>query len=114
MKKTIKIEEKEIHLKTNALQPLKYQKEFKRDFFADAYNIASRKYELEPILYLLWIFAKEASDEIPDSVEEWLAEFENFPIIDYIPTVVELLTLSLLTHKKDEKSEETSKKKKNS
>lgn len=109
MKKTIKVEEKEICLKTNALQPLKYQKEFKRDFFADAYNIASRKYDIEPILYLLWIFAKEASDEIPDSVEEWLAEFEDFPIIDYIPTVVELLTLSLLTHKK---TEEISKKKK--
>ena len=111
MQKTIKADNKEIVLKTNGLTPLIYQRELKRDFFKDAIAIANKKYDAIVISDMLWCFAFTADDSLPP-IEKWLSEFDCFPLLDFIPVVVELLTSALTIKATEKVSEEKTVKKK--
>lgn len=102
MRKTIVADGKEIVLQTNGLVPLLYKKEFKRDFFADVIALENRKLDAEIAYNFIWTFAKIANDNIPD-LWDWAAEFEVFPVLDYIPVITEMVTACISTKKATDK-----------
>lgn len=98
MTKTIKIDGKEIVLKTNGVVPLLYKKEFKRDFFADIMRMGN-DIDVETLFNLVWVFAKIGDSNIPD-LWQWLEGFETIPIMDYAGEIMEMTTACISTDKK--------------
>lgn len=96
MRKTIKIDGKDIALQTNGLVPLIYKKEFKRDFFADVLTMQSKNIDVEVAYNLLWTFAKCGDDTIAD-LWEWAGQFETLPILTLLPTLTEMVTVCITT-----------------
>ncbi|HDR7449715.1 TPA: hypothetical protein QCX35_005948, partial [Bacillus toyonensis] len=48
---------------------------------------------------LTWLFAKTADSSIPDPMT-WLDEFEEFPIEDIMPEIMELVQVTMGAKKK--------------
>lgn len=99
MYKKITVDGKEIPLKTNGLVPFIYKKEFKRDFFSDIMKMQADNIDMEIIYNLIWVFAKIGNKDLPD-LWDWLEEFEEFPITDYINDITEMITSCISTSKK--------------
>jgi len=84
MEKKVIVEGKEIRLKTSGALPRVYRIAFQRDIFKDLNSLAYITDEdlveaetgevLENIAYAM---AKHADPKIPDTVEEWLEQFED-------------------------------------
>lgn len=98
MKKTITVDGREIELQTNALVPILYKKEFKKDFFAVINDLAKGEIDIEELFGLAWVFARVSDKEIP-SMEEWLSGFDEFPILDFSLDLIELATVCITTKK---------------
>ena len=47
-----------------------------------ALSAAIAQYDSDPYYDMLYIMAKEADPDIPDTVEEWLDTFDDFPFLD--------------------------------
>ncbi|MDO4285231.1 MAG: hypothetical protein Q4C60_07815 [Eubacteriales bacterium] len=109
MKKTIEIDGKPVQFKASAAIPRIYRIRFRRDIFGDLGQM-SREMEkskkgdgnidissLEMFENIAYLMAKHADPEIPDSVEEWLDQFETFSIYQVLPEIVELWHLNVET-----------------
>lgn len=115
MERVVKIDNKEIRLKSNAATPIRYKAQFKKDYFADILKLASlgevkgkkqsdsieilAETDFEVFYNLLWIFAKTADNTIPPLVE-WLEGFEELPIFDLLTDIMEIATSSMTVKKK--------------
>lgn len=88
MKKIIEINGEHVELQTNALVPILYKKNFQKDFFAEMANLQELGFEF--LYEMTWIFARIAHPEIPD-FEEWLSQFETFPILDIKEDIIALI-----------------------
>lgn len=113
MEKVIVIDGKEIKFKSNASTPLRYKAQFRKDFFAEIMKLnklntgRKKKDDLSilesmnfDVFYeLAWIFAKTADKSIPPLLE-WLDEFDEFPIMDIIPEIQDLIVHSIQGKKK--------------
>ena len=118
MEKTIEIDGKEVRLKSTGAIPIRYKAQFGRDYFADLmkmYKLAkinTNKKELDDKDYealtlvdfevfynLIWVMAKTADKSIPDPLT-WLDGFEEFPIMEIIPQIQDLIEKNLKTTKK--------------
>lgn len=47
-----------------------------------ALSAAIAQYDSDPYYDMLYIMAKEADPDIPDTVEDWLDTFDDFPFLD--------------------------------
>lgn len=108
MRKTIKIDGKDIALQTNGLVPLIYKKEFKRDFFADVMSMQGKSIDVEAAYNFLWTFAKCADDNI-SSLWEWAGQFETLPILSLLPTITQMITVCITTKENSSKKKKKAK-----
>ena len=106
MEKTLTIDGKEIKLKSHGAIPLLYKQQFGRDFFSEITKMGVNQQEFDltkldtEVFYnLTWLFAKTADKEIPSSPVEWLMTFDEFPLMEVLPDVIEML-MRLLQRKK--------------
>ena len=116
MEKTIMIDGKEIRFKANGATPLRFKAQFKKDYFKEVLKLiplaklSGKKPEEIGVEYLemidfnlfydmAWILAKTADPSIPEPVA-WLEQFEEFPMIDIIPEIQELMASSFSASKK--------------
>ncbi|HHX63229.1 MAG TPA: hypothetical protein GX707_21330 [Epulopiscium sp.] len=108
MEKIIKIGDQEVALKTTGATLLRYKIQFGKDLLTELIKLdgAYKDGELQPdkidfevFFNILWIMAKTADSTIKPPVE-WLDEFEEFPILEVLPKVMEMLVCLMRTSKK--------------
>ncbi|HDX9708484.1 TPA: hypothetical protein ROY21_000302 [Bacillus cereus] len=120
MEKTITIDGKQVRLKATAATVKRYKAQFRRNLFADLMglgainalassngteqpidmsNVDMSKVDFELIYDLTWLYAKTADPNIPDPMT-WLDEFEEFPIEEIMPAVMELVQVTMGAKKK--------------
>lgn len=109
MEKTTTLDGKEVRFRSSAAIPRMYRMRFRRDMIQDMRTVqkamerskrAQKKGRpqeapipvealtmFENIAYLM---AKHADPSIPDSVEDWLVDFETFSIYAVFPVIQEL------------------------
>lgn len=100
------IDNKEVKFKATASTAIKYRERFNSDLLKDllslynAYdmNATNLTYEqLETFLRLAYTMAKQADSSIPDNAEDWLDEFDVFPIEEVFPQILDLWQSSIGT-----------------
>ncbi|MGX5506076.1 hypothetical protein ACWKTL_17340 [Bacillus toyonensis] len=115
MEKTITIDGKRVRLKSTAATVKRYKAQFRRNLFADMMglgaistltssdgsqqpintsNLDLSKVDFELVYDLTWLFAKTADSSIPDPMT-WLDEFEEFPIEEIMPEIMELVQVTM-------------------
>lgn len=96
---------------------MRYQAQFGRSFFRDLMNVVEggfkkddkgeivvdvadvTKINIEMFYNVAWIFAKTADKDIPPPLE-WLDTFDEFPLIEILPELQDMITRSLQSSKK--------------
>lgn len=108
MEKVLVIDGSEIKLKSTGAYLLRYKAQFKRDAIKDIFKLAEavdddtgeliniEALDLELFYNLVWTLAKTADPSIPPPLE-WLDTFSEFPLIDIIPEVADMIFSSLGT-----------------
>ena len=100
MEANIKIADKLVALKTTGATLLRYKMQFGKDLLTelikleDAYKKGEFRIgeiDFEFFFNILWIMAKTANPEIK-SLVEWLDDFDDFPILEILPNVIEMLS----------------------
>lgn len=116
MEKTITIDGKQTQFKSTGGAALRYKAQFGRDFFADVAKLSilekltkiqSNKFkpsdldgvDFDFFYHIAWVFAKTADHSIKDPLT-WLDSFDEFPIIEIIPEIQELISSTLQSKKK--------------
>lgn len=115
MEKTINIGGRDVPLKATGAFLLKYKAQFKRDALQDIFKMTNAfnqktgeikdadSLDIDVFYYFIWTLAKTADKNIPE-LEKWLDSFDEFPIMDIIPEVMEMvmstLTSSVASKKK--------------
>jgi len=105
--KTIEIDGKQIGFKASAAIPRLYRIKFRRDIFQDVQRLTSswdeknqdeskifEVIDLEIFENMAYIMAKHANPEIPNTIEEWLEQFNVFSIYEILPVILELWNLN--------------------
>ena len=107
--KTIIIGGRGVRFRSSAAIPRLYRIKFKRDIFKDLSKLeASYKgraddgeelqiEDLEIFENVAYIMAFHADPTIPETIEEWLDEFEMFSIYQVLPEILELWGANLVT-----------------
>ena len=106
MEKTIRVSGKEVRLRATAALPIRYKAQFGRDLFADIFKMEpaikdNDLSKLDTLVFydLVWLMAKSANPSIPD-LEEWLDQFDSFPVEDIFTVCVEMLSALMASKKK--------------
>jgi len=102
MKDTVTIAGKPVELKATASTIRKYRAWFNRDLLADFKKVQSAFEKdgevtgeiFELVENLTYVMAKQADPTIP-SIDEWLDQFETFPISEFAVQVVMLWVSSM-------------------
>lgn len=104
MEKTILIDEKEVRFKATALTPRIYREKFGRDLLLDLEQLreAMRRVatggsdeqfsvaDLTVFENVAFTMARQADQNIPQSVDEWLDGFGMFSIYSILPEIISL------------------------
>lgn len=119
MERKVIIGDKEVRLVSSGATPILYKNAFKRDFFEDFAGVmevaevasnAEEGDEMNSILPMfksgqitklynfVWVYAKNADQSIKP-LDEWIEEFEEFPIFDFLAELMELMMSSITTKK---------------
>ena len=101
LKKTVKLGEQEVTFKSSAAIPRMYRVKFGRDIFKDlskleqAYkaNVGKERSsmqieDLEIFENVAYVMALHADSTIPESIDEWLEQFEMFSIYEVLPEIL--------------------------
>ena len=120
LKKTVRIDGKDVVFKASAAIPRIYRLKFQRDIYKDLRNLEQAVgnsdegqsnldlFSLEMFENIAYIMAKHAEpDKVPDSPEEWLDEFNTFSIYQVLPEIIKLWGLNIQS---DVESKKTSQK----
>lgn len=108
MEKIIKIGNKEVALKTTGATLLRYKMQFGKDLLTELIKLDAayhggklnvEKLDFEMFFNILWVMAKTANPDIKPPIE-WLDGFEELPIMEIVPEVMELLTKLMRTSRK--------------
>ena len=109
MTRTINIDGKDVAFKASAAIPRIYRLKFNRDIYKDISaleksigdgdpdNSSLDTFSLEMFENIAYIMAKHADANIPDTVEEWLDQFNTFSIYQVLPQLIELWGLNVRT-----------------
>jgi hypothetical protein len=104
----LNISGKSVQFKSNALFPVKYKSEFKRDIFKDLKYLEGLKnisatnideFNMDAMYDIVWTLAWFGDRSIPER-DEWLLSFEQFDVYEILPQVLDVLADSLATTKK--------------
>lgn len=102
MEKILNIDGRQIKFKSTGAFLLKYKAQFQKDALQDifrlqkAINQKTNKLEniealdLEVFYNLVWTLAKTADPSLPPPID-WLDSFSEFPLVDIIPEVMDLI-----------------------
>ena len=113
MEKTLTIDGKEVKFKSTAATPLRYKAQFGKDYFSEIMKMESlsnvkqgkvsakdiQKIDFEVFYNIIWVLAKTADKSIKEPLE-WLDGFDEFPLMEIIPQIQDLITASLQSKKK--------------
>ena len=106
LKTTIEIDGKPVVFKASAAIPRIYRIKFRRDIYKDLQLLEKSVgendeddshldlFSLELFENIAYIMAKHADPSIPDTLEEWLDEFNTFSIYQILPQLIELWGLN--------------------
>lgn len=118
LRKQIEIDGHCVEFKASAAVPRMYRLKFGRDIFKDLTKIAEHMKEekekeedgsnlpiedLELFENASYIMAKHADPSIPNSIEEWLEQFNTFSIYEVLPQIMELWSLNIQTDVENKK-----------
>ena len=116
MTKTIEIDGKQVPFRASAAIPRIYRIKFHRDIYKDlaALEKAIGKgneeesnldlFSLEMFENIAYIMAKHADNNIPETPEEWLDNFNTFSIYQVLPKIIELWGLNIQTDVQSKKN----------
>lgn len=102
MEKILTIDGRQVKFKSTGAFLLKYKAQFGRDALQDifkllnAVNIETHEIkdisalDLEVFYNLVWTLAKTADHSLPPPME-WLDTFSEFPLVDIIPEVLDMI-----------------------
>lgn len=105
--KTIEISGQQVTFKASAAIPRIYRIKFQRDIYKDLASLdkaISKSDEthsdldipsLEMFENIAYIMAKHADNNVPDSVEDWLDQFDTFSIYQILPEIIKLWGLNM-------------------
>lgn len=121
MEKTVKIDGKNVRLKSSAAIPRMYRNIFGKDIFKDMMALKKamdRKKKqgddlpvenLEMFENIAYIMAKHADpNHVPNDIGKWLDHFEAFSIYQILPEIFELWNLNNKQLEHSKKKNETS------
>lgn len=107
MTNTIIVGDKAVPFKATAAVPRLYRIKFHRDILQDlaklktAYERVSGEeqeqftaVDLEMFENVAYIMAKHADQSVPNTIEEWLDQYEMFSIYEVLPEILELWALN--------------------
>ncbi len=107
--KKIDIDGVAVPFKASAAIPRIYRLKFQRDIYkdialleksiddSDPDNSNLDTFSLEMFENIAYIMAKHADANIPDTVEDWLDQFNTFSIYQVLPQLIELWGLNIKT-----------------
>lgn len=117
IKKNIVIDGKEIPFKASAAVPRLYRLKFGRDIYRDFASLQTNVEEedaeksgldiesLEVFENIAFIMAKHADpDNVPDSPDDFLEQFNTFSIYEILPQLIELWGLNTATQIESKKT----------
>jgi len=102
MEKILNIDGRNVKFKSTGAFLLKYKMQFKRDALQDIFRLQNaikqetneikdiEALDLEVFYNLIWALAKTADPSI-DPPMEWLDTFSEFPLVEIIPEVMDLI-----------------------
>ena len=105
--KTIEIDGKDVVFKASAAVPRMYRIKFRRDIYADLMKLGKTVDDndkensqialenLEIFENFAYIMAKHADQNVPESPDEWLEQFNTFSIYTILPQLMELWGLNI-------------------
>lgn len=106
MEKIINIDGRDVKFKSSAAFLLRYKMQFHRDGLRDLIKLQGainpdtkeidnlQALDLDVFYNMTWVLAKVANPQIPPPLE-WLDTFSEFPLMDIIPEVLDLMMLCL-------------------
>ena len=109
IQKTVKVGDKEVTFRSSASIPRLYRIKFRRDIFKDLSRLeksykekddGSKELEIEDLEIfenVAYIMACHADPTVPDTIDEWLDQFEMFSIYEVLPEILELWGSNLVT-----------------
>ena len=116
IQKTVKVGDKEVTFRSSASIPRLYRIKFRRDIFKDLSRLeksykekddGSKELEsedLEIFENVAYIMACHADPTVPDTIDEWLDQFEMFSIYEVLPEILELWGSNLFTEVSSKKN----------
>lgn len=110
MEKTLTIDGRQVTFEARGSTPLRYNKQFGTDFFADLLKMRSlaaleseepsleemQQLDTETFFNICWAMAKTHDNSIPEPLD-WLDTFDEFPLFEVLPALQDLLTHSMKT-----------------
>jgi hypothetical protein len=101
MQKILTIDGRQVKFKSTGAFLLRYKAQFGRDAIQDILRLQSAidnkgqiknidTLDLEVFYNLIWTLAKTADPSIPPPLE-WLDEFSEFPLMDILPEVMDMI-----------------------
>lgn len=113
MEKILTIDGRQVKFKSTGAFLLRYKAQFGRDALQDIFKLQNainsegqladvNALDLEVIYDLVWVLAKTADPSIPPPLE-WLDEFSEFPLMDIVPEITDLIFSCLSSTVKSKK-----------
>lgn len=112
MEKTLTIDGKKVKFESKGSTPLRYKKQFHADFLVDIMKMQSlakigknptyeqlKELDTEVFYNIVWVLAKTADNKISEPLE-WLDTFNEFPLMEILPELQDLIMGSLQSKKK--------------
>lgn len=114
MEKTIIISGRPVPFKSTGAFLLRYKAQFRKDALVDLVKLANlfnedgklkaeenfEQLDFEVFFNMAWTMAKTADPSIQTPME-WLDTFDEFPLMDVLPQLVDLIKASLKSSKKN-------------
>ena len=107
--RTIEVDGVPVGFKASAAVPRLYRNKFGRDVYQDLVTLNKAvseqdegastldTFSLELFESLAWVMAKHYDPSVPDSVDEWLEQFNTFSIYQILPELIDLWGMNLKT-----------------
>lgn len=116
MEKTLTIDGRQVRFKSTAATPMRYKAQFGKDFFAELMKLVPlmqvyenadidevdltnidmeilQRLDFEVFYNIVWVLAKTADKGIPEPIE-WLDGFSEFPLMEILPQLNDLISKS--------------------
>lgn len=111
MTKIIKIDGREVEFKSTGAFLLRYKAQFGRDALKDVYKLQDAldkdgnlenidMVDLEIFYNMAFTLAKVADKSIPNDPMDWLDTFSEFPLMDIMPSLIDMMILSFAATQK--------------